>query len=212
MAPISSIMHRFGCQIIRCLDDWLILRSSFQEITRLRDFLLWLCQELGVFVNLSKGFLDLTQTLDYVGLTLQTSPLRALPTPARIWKVLSLVDEFSSSRQKPLALWRSLLGVMSSMSMLIPGSRLPMRSLQLRLSVASPIASGYVLVSWDNSCLQDLRWWFIFSHLEVGLPLDLPHPNLLYTNAPDSGWGASLGEDHLSVLWTPVTLTFSISH
>ena len=55
MTPISSIMHRFGYRILRYLDDWLILGSSFQEITRARDFLLWLCQELGVLVNLSKS-------------------------------------------------------------------------------------------------------------------------------------------------------------
>ena len=43
MAPISSIMHRFGYLILRYLDNWLVLESSFQ-ITRVRDFLLWLCQ------------------------------------------------------------------------------------------------------------------------------------------------------------------------
>ena len=82
MAPVSSIMHRFGYRILRYLDDWLVLGSSLQEITRARDFLLTLCSELGVQVNLSKSSLTPSQTLDYLGMTLQSSPLRVFPTPA----------------------------------------------------------------------------------------------------------------------------------
>ena len=151
MASVSSIMHCFGYRILRYLDDWLVLRSSFYEITRARDFLLWLCQELGILVNLFKSALTLAQSLDSLGMTLQTSPLRAFPTQALIRKVLSLVEEFSSSQQHPLTTWHSLLVVMSSISALVPVSRLWMRSLQLRLNVAGPQASEDMLVSWDNS-------------------------------------------------------------
>ena len=213
MAPISSIMHRFVYQILRYLDDWLVLGSSFQEITWARDFLLWLCRELGVQVNLAKSSLTLTQTLNYLGITLQSTPLRAFPTQARIRKVLSLVEEFSSSREQPLSLWRSLLGVMSSMSALVPGSRLRMSPLQLRLNVAGPKLSEDVLVSWDDSCLPDLRWWSVANHLKVGVSLDLPHPSLLlFTDTSDSGWGALSGDDRLSGLWSPVASRFSINH
>ena len=157
MAPVSSIMHRFGYRILRYLDDWLVLGSPLQEITRARDFLLSLYSELEVQVNLAKSSLTPAQTLDYLGMTLQSSPLRAFPTQARVKKVLSLVEEFSSSRKQPLSLWRSLLGVMSSLSSLIPGSRLRMRALQLRLNVSSLQSSEAALVSWDDSCLKHLR-------------------------------------------------------
>ena len=72
MAPVSSIMHRYGFRILRYLDDWLVLGSSFQEITRARDFLLWLCDRLGTLLP--------SQRLDYQGMTLQSTPLRAFPT------------------------------------------------------------------------------------------------------------------------------------
>ena len=89
MAPISSIMHRFSFRILRYLNDWLILGSSLQEIVRARDFLLSLCNELGVLVSLANSSLTPTQTLHYLGMTLQSTPLRAFPTQARIQKVLS---------------------------------------------------------------------------------------------------------------------------
>ena len=131
MAPVSSTMHRSGYSILRYLDDWLVLGSSQLEMTRARDFLL-LCADLGIRINTAKSSLHPSQRLGYLGMTLQSTPLRAFPTQARIHKVLCLVDEFSSSPEQPLSLWRSLLGVMSSLSTLIPSSRLRMRSLQHR--------------------------------------------------------------------------------
>ena len=64
MAPVSSIMHRHGFRILRYLDDWLILASSFREIVRARDFLLWLCRQLRIHINLPKSSLDPSQTRD----------------------------------------------------------------------------------------------------------------------------------------------------
>ena len=213
MAPVSSFMHRYSFRILHYLDDWLVLGSSFQEITRARDFLLWLCDQLGILVNHSKSTLLPSQRLDYLGMTLQTTPLLAFPTQARVHKALSLVAKFESSRLQPLMLWLSLLGVMSSLSMVVPSSRLRMRALQHRLLVAGSNLQDDELVSWDDSCLLDLWWWSVAAHLEVGVPLDLPHPDLiLYTDASDTGWGASLGSAHLSGLWSQTCCQSSINH
>ena len=88
------------------------------------------------------------------------------------------------------------------MSILIPGARLRMRALQLRLDVAGPQPLKDELISWDDSCRPDLRWWSIPRHLNGGIPLNLPHPRLLlFTDASDSGWGA-FAEDRLSGMWS----------
>ena len=206
-------MHRSGYRILRYLDNWLVLGSSQLEITRARDFLLRLCSDLGIQVNLSKNSLQPAQHLDYLGMTLQSAPLRAFPTQARIQRVHCLVEEFSSSPEQPLRLWRSLLGVLSSLSTLIPGSRLRMQSLQHCLLVSCPLDSPTASVSWDASCRRDLQWWSVPSHLGVGVNLSLPHPNVvLYTDASDSGWGASLGSDHLSGWWSRDVSLYSINH
>ena len=127
-------------------------------------------------------------------MNLQAVPLKVFLTQARIQKVLSL------------SAWRSLLGVMSAM---VLGALLRMHSLQLRLGVAGALASEIDLVSWDDSCLPDLRWWSVVSHLVVGVPLDLPRPDLfLFMDASDTGWGASLADDHLSSLWPPGSTIF----
>ena len=68
-------------------------------------------------------------------------------------------------------------------------------------------------MSWDTSCRADLQWWSVESHLLVGLPLGLSHPRLsLFTDASDSGWGASLNEDRMSGSWFLTCSQFSINH
>ena len=88
-----------------------------------------------------------------------------------------------------LMVWRQLLGVMSPMSALMPGTCLRMRSLQLRLNVEGPSLVDSDEVSWDDSCLEDLRWWSVESHLLAGLPLGLSQPDLsLFTDTSSTGW------------------------
>ena len=67
---------------------------------------------------------------------------------------------------------------MSSLASIVSGSRLQMQSLQLRLNSAGRLLPDSDSVSWDASCLEDLRWWSDESHLLVGLPLGLSHPSL----------------------------------
>ena len=102
---------------------------------------------------------------------------------------------------------------MSSFSTLIPGSWLRMRALQHRLQVSRCQESLTEPVSWDNSCRRDLQWWSDPSHLVVGMDLALPHPELLlFTDASNAGWGASLGSDHLSGLWSLDVSQYLINH
>ena len=109
---------------------------------------------------------------------LQTAPLRVFPTPKHVLNLSSHVQGFLSCRAHPLQEWLQLLGVMSSMSTLILGSRLRMRALQLWLSVAGTGLLNSTEASWDNSCLKNLQWWSVESHLVMGRPLNLSLPEL----------------------------------
>ena len=213
MAPVSAIMHSHGFRIIRYLDDWLVLASTCQESVRARDFLLWLCQRLGILVSLPKSSLTPMQTQDYLGIMIQTIPLRVFPTLKRIQNLSHLLKDFLSARSHPVSVWRQLLGIMSSMSALVPGSRFRMRSLQIRLNVASHLQLDDFLVEWDFDCHRDLLWWSDVSRLTVGMPPRESLPDLcLFTDTSDTGWSTSLGDVHLSGLWSPLSSRFSINH
>ena len=144
------------------------------------------------------GELTPMQTQDYLGITIQTIPSRVFPTLKRIQKLSYLLQDFLSTRSHPVSVWRQLLGIMSSMSALVPGSRLRMRSLQIRLNVACRLQLDDFLVEWDSDCHQDLLWWSDISRLTVGMPLGESLRDLCLFTTSRTQAGACLSETSIS--------------
>ena len=150
-----------------------------------------------------------SQCPTYLGMRILSVPLRAFPTAERLGKFSLQLQEFLSSRSHPAPLWRSLLGRMSSLSLLILGSRLRMRSLQRCLKRSWDFRNDDSIIAWDDSCFRDLRW----SNLTPGVPLEAPIPDVnLYTNASDQFWGGSLEGGQAWSLWSATERLLSINH
>ena len=201
MAPVSAIMHRHGFRILRYLDDWLVLASTFQDIVWARDFLLWFCQRLGIRVNLPKSSLVPQQTQDYLGVTIQTTPLRVFPTLKRIQKLSLLLQDFCPpgliqcqfggncwGSCRPCLIW-----------FLDPGSECVL----FRSGSMWPVVSSRAISPWSGIPIA--------IRIFCGGPTSLPDL-CLFTDASDTGWGASLGDVHLSGSWSPLSSRFSINH
>ena len=90
-----------------------------------------------------------SQVVQYLGVVIDTRSFRASPSP-RVTRLQSTAGEFLSCSDPPASTWLSLLGMLSSLSHLVPGGRLRMRSLQLSPQVLGsrgpvdqdPLASG----------------------------------------------------------------------
>ena len=98
MAPISAILHRYGIRILRYLDDWLILAESRTTCIQARDRLLHLCEKLGLQVNHRKSSLVPSQDMTYLGMQILSVRFIAKPTETRVVNLLSIIEEFLSSR------------------------------------------------------------------------------------------------------------------
>ena len=204
MAPISAILHRYGIRILRYLDDWLILAESRTTCIQARDRLLHLCEELGLQVNHGKSSLVPSQDMTYLGMQILSVWFIAKPTETRVVNLLNIIEEFLSSPSPPAALWRRLLGHLSSLTLLVKGGMLRMRSLQLRLRSKWNFRDDYLRIPWDPLCQEDLLWWSRAIQQQEGIDLSLPVPDLsFYSDASDVGWGAIIGEQQVSGVWTP---------
>ena len=124
MAPISGILHRYGIRMLRYLDDWLILAESRTACLQARDRLLQVCEELGLQVNFKKSSLIPSQDRTYLGMQIQSVRFVAKPTETRVENLLEIIEEFLSSPAPLEALWRSLLGHLSSLTLLVKGGML----------------------------------------------------------------------------------------
>ena len=212
MAPISAILHRYGIRILRYLDDWLIPAESRTTCIQARDRLLHLCEELGLQVNHRKSSLVPSQDMTYLGMQILSVRFIAKPTETRVVNLLNIIEEFLSYPNPPAALWRRLLGHLSSLTLLVKGGMLRMRSLQLRLRSKWNFRDDYLRIPWDPLCQEDLLWWSWAIQQRQGVDLSLPVPDLrFYSDASDVGWGAIMGEQQVSGVWTPSQKQMSIN-
>ena len=79
-----------------------------------------------------------------------------------------------------------------------------MRSLQLRLRSKWNFRDDHLRIPGDPLCQEDLLWWSWAIQQRQGVDLSLPVPDLsFYSDASDVGWGAIMGEQQVSEVWTP---------
>ena len=121
MAPVSTILHTLGIRLRRYLDDWLIQASSREQVLLSLRTVLQLCNSLGIVVNWEKSQLVPTQRICYLRVLLDSVSFRASPAQKRVDKLLSIGDVFLYSVEQPAKSWLELLGVLSSLTQLIPG-------------------------------------------------------------------------------------------
>ena len=212
MAPVSSILHSMGIRLRCYLGDWLIQSSSREAVLRDLRVVLDLCLELGIVVNPEKSNFVPSQKVLYLGTVLGSRTLVASPSPDRIARLLSLGGGFLSSVQQPATCWQSLLGTLSSLTHLVPGGRLYMRSLQFQLHQNWDRVEDSTLVPWTPACRLDLLWWLDEPHLQRGVSLAQVSLDLsFWSDASDVGWGAHLGPEVVSDLWSPDEVGVSIN-
>ena len=212
MAPISAILHRYGIRMLRYLDYWLILVESRTACLQARDRLLQVCEELGLQVNFKKSSLIPSQDMTYLGMQIQSVRFIAKPTETRVENLLKIIEEFLSSPGPPAALWRRLLGHLSSLTLLVKGGMLRMRSFQIRQRSRWDFRDELLRIPWDPLCQEDLLWWSWAIQKREGVDLSLPVPDLsFYSDASDVGWGAIVGEHQVSGVWTPSQRELSIN-
>ncbi|XP_045104415.1 uncharacterized protein LOC123499948 [Portunus trituberculatus] len=130
--------------------------------------------------------------------------LRVFPTQGRIRGLQDLLRSFFSCPSPPAEHWLRLLGHMSSLIHLVPGSR---RRTRLKLIQLNQQWNRWSMlddhpVSWDSASRQDLELWLKDENLGQGQPLQVAIPDhLLYTDASTVGWGATLLQASVSGLW-----------
>ena len=212
MAPVSAILQSWGIRMRRYLDDWLVQSSSRDSLLRDLRVVLYLCHELGIVVNPEKSHLEPSQVVQYLGVVIDARSFRASPSPDRVARLQSTAGEFLSSADPPASTWLSLLGMLSSLSHLVPGDRLRVRSLQLCLHRSWDRGDQSIRIPWSQDCLRDLRWWLHLPRLQLGVSLQPISPDLdFWSDASDVGWGAHLGSLTASGLWDQEQSALSIN-
>ena len=126
----------------------------------------------------------------YLGVLLDSVSFRAYPAQKRFNKLLSIGFLFLSCVDQPANSWLELMGMLSSLTLLIPGVRLRIRSFALHQ--AWDRLDPEAFVRWSSEICQDLFWWLDREWLELVISLEQVSPQLdLWSDSSYVGWGSA---------------------
>ena len=208
LKPVAAYWRKRGIRIIVYLDDFLILGSSIEDSKVNTQLTLDLLQWLGFTINWEKSLLVPTQSLTFLGLSIDSQTM-SLSLPEK--KVLDIQNKCQSLIRNPTTSARavaSLIGTLEAARPAIWQAPLHYRQLQIQL-IKSLQASwdNYETLMSLNNAGTELQWWLHNITPVNGSTINPPAPELYITSdASKAGWGAccqNLTANGRCLLWKP---------
>ena len=195
-------VHKRGIRMHAYLDDWLLRAATRRLLLRNRDFLINLCERLGLVLNFPKSNLTPSQIFIFLGIRFDLVRFECRPSEDRWKRLLAMIKRFVRSTKQTARRWLSLLGSLSSMDSQVPLGRLHRKPLNMSLmdKWRNKRLDAMVPVSPRDKLL--LRWWSSRENVMCGQTLrPFKSQAVIFTDASKQGWGAHLGSMLASGVW-----------
>jgi ribonuclease HI len=196
-----------GIHIHAYLDDWLIKNRDPVVLDHQTQYVVKLCQYLGLRVNLKKSELIPSQHTKYVGIQYNLVDGLALAPLDRIQDIEKLIlsilsDGGASARKWACLIWK--LGSVMGQIVRGPLHRRPVQWL-LQSKWDQKKGSWEEFVEMEYETVRHLRWWCQRENTQRGVSLVPFQPDLtLYTDASLWGYGATLERREMWGQWSPM--------
>ncbi|KAK3092126.1 hypothetical protein FSP39_025396 [Pinctada imbricata] len=205
VTTIGGYLRMKEIYIYMYLDDWLI--KSREPIGLLSHLVTTLHKliDLGLVVNLEKSHLNPSQKITYLGARFNLQMGIVCPTEERYTNLCQTISTITQQAFVPARSFLRILGLMASCIDLVPLARLHMRPIQLYLLCHwSPRQDDIShLVQIKDSLKPHLAWWTQGSNIFRGAVLEQRLPDYtMWTDASNQGWGAHMGNQSVSGIWT----------
>ncbi len=197
-------MHAVG--LLQYLDDWLLRSPNRTLLAQQTSWLVDIIRRVGFILNVEKSQLVPTQRLIHIGVEYHLDLGLMFPPMDRVRRFEGRISVLLNLRVSTAFFWLSLLGLLSSVTDVIPLGRLHLRPLQLYMLAHWAPASKNLkaLIPVKHDLLDHhLRWWLDRKCTRAGMLLDIPDAQAhLFTDASESGWGAHLDTLQVSGQWS----------
>ena len=192
LKPVVGALRRAGIRLVIYLDDIIFMNESREGVISDVSTAIDLLTGLGFLVNWEKSVLLPSQSLEYLGLLVDSVALSlALPSD----KVLSMLEMCRRSLSKGVVSLHDLSSLIGNFSWAIPTipfAQAHYRHLQ-RLYIYHSKSFNYDLsryVALSSSARDDIRWWLENLSSSNGLCFLKRDPDLIiYSDASLHGWG-----------------------
>jgi len=193
MAVLAKEGRACGLWMVVYIDDVLIMAPSREAMMAARDTFIRLLKEFGFTMNEPKSHLVPTQSIEFLGVIVDSRTMTFTLPPRRMEKVSSLVQDMlhkaNKGKQVHLHDWQKLVGTIQSVTTCVLPTRLHSNALieALRSAESHPRH----LASAGASQVEDLRWWQAnLAKFNGRAIVPTPPHATLDTDASEKGWGA----------------------
>lgn len=205
--PIAAYLRKRGIRIIVYLDDFLILGSSIEESKANTQLTLDLLQWLGFTINWEKSILVPTQTLTFLGLSIDSQTMSLSLPEKKIQNIQSKCQRLLCNCTPSAREVASLIGTLEAARSAIWQAPLHYRHLQIQLikSLQASQDNYETLMSLNSNAHMELQWWHKNVASVNGSPINPSAPDLYITSdASKAGWGACCQDLTANGRWSPL--------
>jgi len=205
MSQVKIMAHLREIRLHLYFDDWLVQVSSFQLGVQQSRYLLDLCTELGLMVNLEKSDLIPSQRFDFIGATFDLLLNKVFPKVENSAKMVERIQRFLLLPSATARGWLCILGSLNSQFTFVPHGHLFLRPLQWQVKKFWSQSHGSLkdMIPLSPEVRACLQWWINQLSHPAGVPLSPPSVDIhLFTDASERGWGAHVDNATYQGQWS----------
>ena len=207
-------LRETGMRLAMYIDDWLIAAQSPQHIQAHTSLLTSHLAALGFTVNWDKSVLTPTQSITFIGLSLDAAAFRARLSAERVEAFQACLALFRRGTLIKFRVCLRLLGLMASALAVITLGHLHMRPVQRWVTSLnlSPTRHGHRQVLFSTAGALALRPWRCTNILTTGVAMGtVLARKVITTDASLAGWGATHEGRAVNGLWNSQTRLLHIN-
>ncbi len=202
LKPLIARLRALGIRLIIYLDDILIMGSSREETIDHVRITINLLQSVGFLISWEKSVLFPSQTIEYLGLDIDSRVLTLALPPSKVDSIIGLCESLLKAVQVKLRDIAKILGNFSWSIHMVPFAQGHSRLLQqfyIRSIHCSRDLNKFVTLP-PEACL-DLKWWVNHLRQSNGKAILPSCPDLsIFSDASLQGWGAVCDALHQGAL------------
>ena len=205
LKPAIALLRRVGVRMVQYLDDYMLMNQNCDAARRDRDTTLFVLMKLGFIINWPKSELDLTHTLEFLGLLVNSVDMTLALPRNKVQDIRERCIEMMHSHTVTVRRLAKLVGKLTATVLAVVPGPLFCRELQM-LRTKGLLKSQQNYEAWVTltpECKAELMWWAESLEHHNGQSFIVTSPDLVITtDASKTGWGAVMEEVKTQGAWS----------
>ena len=203
LKPVVAWFRKRGVRLVIYLDDWLIMHEDPTTLTSQVGLIKSVLTFLGFLINEEKSIFTPSQSIEYLGVLIDTTSLSILLPQAKVSRIQSLCDNALACSHMSLRNIAMIIGNFGFATSAVRYARSHFRQLQHFYIENVRVKALDTLVPLTESVRAELQWWrdMVASANSKCFSLDDSEINI-FADASLTGWGACFDDTRTGGPWS----------